>query len=242
MRVRRVIAIGAAAVAAATGVLSAPAPAQARTVQARTVHARTVQAQTVQATTLASTIVLSGCSAALVRYPTSLSSDQAMMLTNGHCYEGGFLGAGEVLQNQTSRRSGTLLDSGGRVPRHGPCRPDPVRDDDGHRRNPVPPDRHLRLPADPIRRLRSQLWRTPVPQVVRQSRSRPATGARSGIARSTALSARCVKASGPGTTRSGTTPPATRPMARPVHRSSTPPRVRSSVSTTPVTTTAPSAH
>jgi len=37
-----------------------------------------------------------------------------MMLTNGHCYEGGFLGAGQVLQNRSSSRSGTLLNAGGR--------------------------------------------------------------------------------------------------------------------------------
>jgi len=96
MRVRRVLALGAAAVAAAGGILFGPAPAQA-----------------VTAVSLASTIALSNCSASLVRYPTSVSSDQALMLTNGHCYEGGFLSAGQVLQNRTSTRAGTLLDAGG---------------------------------------------------------------------------------------------------------------------------------
>ncbi|XVU26651.1 S1 family peptidase [Actinoplanes sp. CA-054009] len=97
MRVRRVLALAAAAVAAATGVLAGPAsPAQA-----------------VAATTLANTIALSNCSASLVRYPSSVSSDRAMMLTNGHCYEGGFLSAGQVLVNRTSSRSGTLLNSSG---------------------------------------------------------------------------------------------------------------------------------
>jgi len=95
MRLRRALALGAAAVAAATGVLAGPAPAQA-------------------AATLANTIALSNCSASLVRYPSSVSSDRAMMLTNGHCYEGGFLSAGQVLQNRTSSRSGTLLSSSGR--------------------------------------------------------------------------------------------------------------------------------
>jgi hypothetical protein len=36
-----------------------------------------------------------------------------MMLTNGHCYEGGFIRAGQVLQNRTSSRTGTLLGSTG---------------------------------------------------------------------------------------------------------------------------------
>jgi hypothetical protein len=95
MRLRRALALGAAAVAAGTIVLAGPAPAQA-------------------ATTLANTIALSNCSASLVRFPSSVSSDRAMMLTNGHCYEGGFINAGVVLQNRTSSRSGTLLNSSGR--------------------------------------------------------------------------------------------------------------------------------
>ncbi|MEV4346869.1 serine protease [Actinoplanes sp. NPDC049596] len=97
MRVRRALATAAAAVAAFTGVLAGP----------------TSPAQAVAATTLANTIALSNCSASLVRYPSSVSSDRAMMLTNGHCYEGGFLSAGQVLVNRTSSRSGTLLNSSG---------------------------------------------------------------------------------------------------------------------------------
>jgi hypothetical protein len=62
---------------------------------------------------LTATIKLSNCSAALVRYPTSVSGDRAMMLTNGHCFEGGFLAAGQVITNRTSTRRGTLLNSAG---------------------------------------------------------------------------------------------------------------------------------
>jgi hypothetical protein len=99
MRLRRVITAGVAALAAATTVLAgSAAPAQARP------H---------RVTTLANTIALSNCSATLVRYPTSARTDRAMMLTNGHCYEGGFLAAGEVLQNQPSTRTGALLDAEG---------------------------------------------------------------------------------------------------------------------------------
>jgi len=57
---------------------------------------------------------LSNCSASLVRYAESVSTDKALVLTNGHCYEGGFLQPGQVLVNKASTRSITLLkpDSG----------------------------------------------------------------------------------------------------------------------------------
>jgi hypothetical protein len=70
-------------------------------------------AHAVSAGGLTSTIALNNCSAALVRYPSSVDGDRALMLTNGHCYEGGFLSAGQVLQNRTSSRSGRLLNSAG---------------------------------------------------------------------------------------------------------------------------------
>jgi hypothetical protein len=65
------------------------------------------------APTLASTIALNNCSAALVRYPTSVDTDRGLMLTNGHCFEGGFLAAGVVIQNRASTRSGRLLGATG---------------------------------------------------------------------------------------------------------------------------------
>ncbi|HEV7648504.1 MAG TPA: serine protease [Actinophytocola sp.] len=91
-------------VAGATVLIASSAQAAQTTVQ---------PAQPVQSVTLASTIALSNCSASLVRFPNSAGTDQAMMLTNGHCYEGGFLPAGEVLVNEPSTRSGTLLDASG---------------------------------------------------------------------------------------------------------------------------------
>lgn len=96
MRLRRALTLGAAVLASVGGLLVGPAPAQAA-----------------RAVTLAATIKLSNCSASLVRYPNSVSTDRAMMLTNGHCYEGGFIAAGQVLQNRSSSRSGTLLNSSG---------------------------------------------------------------------------------------------------------------------------------
>jgi hypothetical protein len=70
-------------------------------------------AHAVQNVTLSSTIALSNCSASLVRFPNSADTDRAMMLTNGHCYEGGMPAAGQVLVNRPSTRAGTLLDASG---------------------------------------------------------------------------------------------------------------------------------
>ena len=83
------------------------------TVLSAAVFAMPTPASAAVTPSLNATIALSNCSASLVRFPTSLDSDRAMMLTNGHCYEGGFLSAGTVLQNRTSSRSGTLLSSSG---------------------------------------------------------------------------------------------------------------------------------
>ena len=52
---------------------------------------------------------LSNCSASLVRHAESVDTDKALVLTNGHCYEGGFLQPGQVLVNKSSTRSITLL-------------------------------------------------------------------------------------------------------------------------------------
>ena len=52
---------------------------------------------------------LSNCSASLVRYAESLSTDKALVLTNGHCYEGGMPSPGQVIVNRASTRSITLL-------------------------------------------------------------------------------------------------------------------------------------
>ncbi|RAJ46940.1 putative Ig domain-containing protein [Kitasatospora sp. SolWspMP-SS2h] len=69
-------------------------------------------AQAVQAGDLTSTIALSNCSASLVRYPSSVETDRALMLTNGHCLPT-MPTAGQVIQNTSASRSGTLLNSAG---------------------------------------------------------------------------------------------------------------------------------
>ena len=97
----RRLAVGLTSVALAGAAVLTAAPATA------------APTQSIQSVTLASTIALSNCSASLVRFPSSADTDQALMLTNGHCYEGGMPAAGQVLVNRPSSRSGTLLDASG---------------------------------------------------------------------------------------------------------------------------------
>ncbi|MEU8225970.1 serine protease [Kribbella sp. NPDC048915] len=89
-----------AAVAVATTTLLGAASAQAAPV------AEPVAAPGADFTGIAA---LSNCSASLVRYTGSVDTDKALVLTNGHCYEGGFLQPGQVLVNRASSRSITLL-------------------------------------------------------------------------------------------------------------------------------------
>jgi Trypsin-like peptidase domain len=109
----RLLAAVATAIAATALTVSTAAAAPAPAATAAPASPNRV-VQQLQAAGLASTIALSNCSASLVRYPSSLDTDRAMMLTNGHCYEGGFLNAGQVLVNRTSSRTGKLLNSSGR--------------------------------------------------------------------------------------------------------------------------------
>lgn len=56
-------------------------------------------------------VALSNCSGSFVRFTTSQPTDKAMVLTNGHCYENGFLEPGEVVLNHQSSRTFRLLKS-----------------------------------------------------------------------------------------------------------------------------------
>jgi hypothetical protein len=94
----------------ATPLVLAASPASARPTPALTGAAAPAVAVE---PSLTATIRLNNCSASLVRYPTSRDTDRAMMLTNGHCFEGGFLAAGQVIQNRASTRRGTLLNAAG---------------------------------------------------------------------------------------------------------------------------------
>jgi hypothetical protein len=58
-------------------------------------------------------IALDDCSGSLIRFESSQDTDHAMMLTNGHCYEGGFPAPGKYIINQPSTRSiGLMADDG----------------------------------------------------------------------------------------------------------------------------------
>ncbi|MEE4594871.1 serine protease [Streptomyces sp. DSM 41524] len=95
-----------AAPATAASPAKAPAPAK--------VSAKAAKAP--KAVDFAGTVALSNCSGSVVRTPGSADSDPALVLSNGHCLESGFPGAGEVIVDQPSSRSFTLLTaSGGRA-------------------------------------------------------------------------------------------------------------------------------
>ncbi|WP_018353138.1 S1 family peptidase [Longispora albida] len=66
------------------------------------------------AVSFAGTVALSNCSGSIVRAPHSLSSDPALVMSNGHCLESGMPGPGVVVVNQSSTRSFTVLSSSGR--------------------------------------------------------------------------------------------------------------------------------
>jgi len=102
MNPRKALAIGATSLAAAACLLAGGTPAQA-----------SPATPALAAVTLNATVALNNCSGSLVRWPSSVDTDRALLLTNGHCYEGGFINAGVVLQNRTSTRTGTLLNASG---------------------------------------------------------------------------------------------------------------------------------
>ncbi|KUJ66090.1 hypothetical protein ACZ90_40260 [Streptomyces albus subsp. albus] len=74
---------------------------------------QTPHAVKAKAITFAGTVALSNCSGSIVRMPNSADTDPAFVMSNGHCLEGGMPGAGEVVVNQPSSRSFTVLSSSG---------------------------------------------------------------------------------------------------------------------------------
>lgn len=98
-----------------TGAAAAPAVASAPrdTVPQAPAPAPRAQAATAVAVDFAGTVALSNCSGSLVRTPGSLPGDPALVLSNGHCLETGFPAAGEVVKDQRSSRSFSLLNSAG---------------------------------------------------------------------------------------------------------------------------------
>ncbi|MFI6155848.1 serine protease [Kitasatospora sp. NPDC051170] len=96
--------IAALALAGGTALVGA-APAQAQPAPAH--------ADPVDAVTFAGTVALSNCSGSVVRMPNSAPTDPALVLSNGHCLESGMPGPGQVVTNQPSSRTFTLLSPDG---------------------------------------------------------------------------------------------------------------------------------
>ncbi|WP_043265847.1 serine protease [Streptomyces sp. CT34] len=63
-----------------------------------------------KAVDFAGTVALDDCSGSIVKMPTSKESDPALVMTNGHCLESGMPSAGQVIVDQPSSRSFTVLD------------------------------------------------------------------------------------------------------------------------------------
>ncbi|MEU6734320.1 S1 family peptidase [Streptomyces physcomitrii] len=64
-----------------------------------------------QAVDFAGTVALSNCSGSVVRMPDSQPGDPALVMSNGHCLESGMPGPGEVVVDEPSSRTFTLLDA-----------------------------------------------------------------------------------------------------------------------------------
>ncbi|MEU5131324.1 serine protease [Streptomyces californicus] len=108
---------GAAPVTAAESagnVSTVPAAAAAPAVDSPTaVPGAAEAAPKVKAVTFAGTVALSNCSGSVVRSPDAAPTDPALVLSNGHCLESGFPGPGEVVVDQPSSRTFTLLNASG---------------------------------------------------------------------------------------------------------------------------------
>jgi V8-like Glu-specific endopeptidase len=55
-------------------------------------------------------VALDDCSGSIIQFENAKDTDLALVLTNGHCYEGGFITAGTVLTNVESSRGFDVLD------------------------------------------------------------------------------------------------------------------------------------
>ncbi|MEW2162573.1 serine protease [Streptomyces sp. NPDC007084] len=104
---------GAAPAVAAPAPESAPARTSAAAATAGTAAGAKTAAPTLQAVSLAGTVALSNCSGSVVRFPNSADTDPALVLSNGHCLETGFPAPGQVIVNQSSSRTFSLLNSAG---------------------------------------------------------------------------------------------------------------------------------
>ncbi|MEU3448759.1 serine protease [Streptomyces thermolilacinus] len=97
--------LGLGAAPAAASAAQSPAPASAPA---------PVAAPAAVAVDFAGTVALSNCSGSVVRLPQSQPDDPALVLSNGHCLEGGMPGPGVVVVDRPSTRTFSLLNSSGR--------------------------------------------------------------------------------------------------------------------------------
>ncbi|MDX3851685.1 serine protease [Streptomyces sp. AK02-01A] len=95
------------------GAAPAMATSHRTTASTQTTEADRTTPVRAKAVDFAGTVALSNCSGSVVRVPGSQPSDPALVLSNGHCLESGFPGAGEVVVDQRSTRTFGLLNSAG---------------------------------------------------------------------------------------------------------------------------------
>ncbi|TDC87507.1 serine protease [Actinomadura sp. 7K507] len=110
----RCLAAAALAAVVGAGTLTAAGAAQAAPVQPAAPHLRDAAPHKPGGEVdFTGIVALSNCSGSIVRAPRSRDTDAALVLTNGHCLETGMPGAGEVIVDQESSRTFTLLDRTG---------------------------------------------------------------------------------------------------------------------------------
>ncbi|WP_163509926.1 trypsin-like peptidase domain-containing protein [Fodinicola acaciae] len=80
---------------------------------AATVMTAPTAASAVLATDFHGIVALSNCSGSVVKPPTAAATDPALVLTNGHCLETGMPRPGQVITNQSSSRTFSLLSKDG---------------------------------------------------------------------------------------------------------------------------------
>ncbi|WP_112469222.1 S1 family peptidase [Streptomyces triticisoli] len=103
--------------AGAAPAVAAPAHESGSTASAQstagTAPVQKAAAPALAAVDFAGTVALSNCSGSVVRLPSSVDSDPALVLSNGHCLETGFPSPGQVIVNKSSSRTFGLLNSAG---------------------------------------------------------------------------------------------------------------------------------
>lgn len=195
----------------------------------------------VKAVDFAGTVALSNCSGSVVRMPASEPDDPALVLSNGHCIESGFPAAGEVIVDQPSSRSFSLLNSAGS--RVATLRASKIA-------YATMTDTDVSLYQ--LTRTYAQIESSYGIKALEVNAAHPVKGTAIKVVSGywkriyscsiDGFAYRLKEGSGPGRTRSATPPAATPSVAPRAHRSSTTPPARSSPSTTPVTSPADGAR